>query len=86
MRRGSIFPWGTRVRIGFTREKITLPTPSAAATILAWLQTKSLRAAKNERNAVQFYRGEKQAFFGLFHNQGMSFIGMSNAFPQRAAT
>ena len=54
-------PWGTPVRIDFTREKITLPTPKCSfkivvpkvirttATILAWLRTESLRATKNKQ-------------------------------------
>ena len=58
--RWSILPWGTPVKIDFTREKTTLPTPKCSLivvpkvfrttkTILAWLRTESLRATKNKR-------------------------------------
>ena len=58
--RWSILPWGTPVKIDFTREKTTLPTSKCSlivvpkvfrttTTILAWLRTESLRATKNKR-------------------------------------
>ena len=41
--RRSIFPWGTRVRIDFAREKITLPTPQCRLIVLLQISERRLR-------------------------------------------
>ena len=41
--RRSIFPWGTRMRIEFTREKITLPTPQCRLILVSKISEQRLR-------------------------------------------
>ena len=140
--RRSTFPWGTQVRIDFTREKIKLATPQCRLVVLSQISEQRLRFWvgfvcqvqkaiqhltlicemlsqnntsfldtvqvvqekvmfcwywKHGQEAEKSYyllfgtfsnsaEAKKKHFCRLFHNQGINFTGLSNTFPERAAT